>query len=64
MKRSWLATLLKRDFGTGAFIWILGDFKNTHFTEYILATSILIQFYTSWFCIIPYYHEDWKIKIV
>ena len=33
------ATLLKRDFGIGVFMWILRNFKNTFFTEHLWTTA-------------------------
>ena len=49
----------KRDSGTGVFLWILQDFKNTSFTEYLMMTaSILQQLLALYFAII----HSWQLS--
>ena len=54
------ATLLKRAFSTGVFLWNLWNFKNTYFEEYLQTTASVVSF--SWFYVY-YLHQIYQPKI-
>ena len=61
--------LLKRDFNTGAFLWIFGNFKNTYFAEHLWATACvpvlkLVLVFKTFNMLIHYIYPEEKIVFI